>query len=317
MLLGLSMPSIQHEVIVELFINRPSLATELLEETFDVKVPVYTEARIVSADLTQVQPPEYRADAVVLLVCKSKPVGIHIVEVQLGIDPDKRFSWPVYLATSRERHRCGVDLLVIAPDPAVAKWCAQPIEIGPRGFVLTPKVLHAQMVPVVTDVGDATARLELAVLSAMFHGQTDAAPSIVAALVPVLEKLQDKKRSTFYMDLVYHSVNEAARRAMEKMMVKGYVYTSPYAIKFFEGLDKGLEEGLDKGRKEGLDKGLKEGRKEGRKEDVVTVLRTRGIDVPEAAQQRIVDEDDMAVLERWFVRAVTASSLDEVFKETH
>ena len=56
MLLGLPMVSMQHEVLVELFRNRPTLAAELLTEALHVKLPAYTEARVVSIDLTEVQP---------------------------------------------------------------------------------------------------------------------------------------------------------------------------------------------------------------------------------------------------------------------
>jgi hypothetical protein len=60
------MPSMAHEVLVDLFKNRPELGPELLTEALGVEVPAYTEARLVSIDLTQVRPAEYRADVVVL-----------------------------------------------------------------------------------------------------------------------------------------------------------------------------------------------------------------------------------------------------------
>ena len=47
----------------------------------------------------------YRADVVVLLV-REQPVFALIVEVQLGVDPDKRLSWPLYVAAVRARYRC-------------------------------------------------------------------------------------------------------------------------------------------------------------------------------------------------------------------
>lgn len=310
-----------HEAIVELFVNRPSLAAELLEETFDVNMPAYTEARVVSANLTDVVPAEYRADLVTILVQGDATVRVNVLEVQLGVDPDKRFSWPVYLTSTRKRHRCAVDLLVIAPEALVAKWCAQPIEIGPPGFVLKPMVLQNQLVPIVTDEAQATRRPELAVLSAIAHGQTDAGPQIAEALVPVLEKLADKDRSTMYLDLVYHSLNEAARRALEAKMLKNYVYTSPFGIKYAEGKTKGRDEGYADGRKEGLDEGRKagldEGRKAAKKESLLTILKVRGIDISEGARLRIDNENDVSIVERWLVQAANASSLDEVFKETN
>lgn len=309
-LIGLSMPSMQHDVIVELFLNRPSLAAELLGETFDVKIPRYTEARIVSAELTQIQPAEYRADAVAILVEREATVRVNIVEVQLSVDPDKRFSWPVYLTTTREQYRCAVDLLVVAPDMAVADWCAKPIEIGPPGFVLTPMVLRQKLIPVVTDEADAARRPELAILSAMAHGQTDAAPLIVKALVPVLEELAtiNNDRSTMYLDLVYNSVNEAARRILEKKMLKDYVFTSPFGIAYSQA---------KKEARDARNEGLNEGRNEAKREALLAVLSARGLDVSEALRQLIMGQKESAVLDRWLIRAANATSLDDVFKETN
>ena len=55
-----------------------------------VELPRYREARVVSADLTDVQPAEYRADMVVQLFDDVSVFGI-VVEVQLSVDERKRF----------------------------------------------------------------------------------------------------------------------------------------------------------------------------------------------------------------------------------
>ena len=74
-----------HEVLVDLFKNRPSLGAELLSEALGVELPSYSEARLVSIDLTKIKPAEYRADVVVLLLQGEVPIAVLIVEVQLGI----------------------------------------------------------------------------------------------------------------------------------------------------------------------------------------------------------------------------------------
>jgi hypothetical protein len=53
------MPSQLHEVSLQLFRNRPSLAPELLRDALGVELPAFTETRIDSADLAEVQPAEY------------------------------------------------------------------------------------------------------------------------------------------------------------------------------------------------------------------------------------------------------------------
>ena len=221
------MPSMAHETLVDLFKNRPSLGAELLSEALGVTLPSYTEARLISIDLTQIQPAEYRADVVVLLLDGDVPVSVLIIEVQLGIDPRKRFTWPEYSMGARAVHSCPVSLLVVAPDPDVATWCAEPIETGIPGFVLRPPVLGRAAVPVVTDPAEAARRPELAVLSAMAHGAGELGAAIAAAVLPAIRELDDE-RARFYGDLVYNALNEAARRALEAMM-KGYEYQSDFA----------------------------------------------------------------------------------------
>src|SRR5262245_27023377 len=53
---------------------------------------------------------------------------------------------------------------------------------------------------------------------------------------------------------------------------------------------------------------------EGRAADILLVLRTRGITVPEEIEQRIAACTDPAVLSRWLERAVTAQCAAEVME---
>lgn len=287
-----------HEILVDLFKNRPSLAAEILVEVLGVPLPAYTEARVASADLTEIQPAEYRADIVVLLLHGGSPVRVVIVEVQLAVDSRKRLSWPAYVTVSRAIHGCPAALLVVAPDPAVAGWCAEPIETGVPGFVLSPPVLHRSAVPVVTDLDEAARRPELGVLSAMAHGETLQGAAIAAVVLPAIQELDDD-RARFYYDLVYNSLNQAARRALEAMM-KGYEYQSDFARKY-------------------VAQGRAEGRTEGRAEEaaraVLTVLRARGLAVPDAARERILSQKDPERLERWLEKAAVTSSVAALLDE--
>jgi hypothetical protein len=295
-----------HETLVDLFKNRPSLGAELLSEALGVTLPSYTEARLLSIDLTQIRPAEYRADVVVLLLDGAIPVSVLIIEVQLGIDPRKRFTWPEYSMGARAVHSCPVSLLVVAPDPDVATWCAEPIETGIPGFILRPPVLGRTAVPVVTDPAEAARRPELAVLSAMAHGQSELGAAIAAAVLPAIQDL-DEERARFYGDLVYIALNDAARRALEAMM-KGYEYQSDFAKKY-------VAQGRAEGRAEGEAKGEAKGEVVARACDVLTVLRVRGIAVPDAARERILAQNDPVRLEGWLEKAALAASVAEVLDE--
>src|ERR1041385_6387162 len=83
----LAMASMRHEGLLLLFRNRPTLAPELLRDSLHFSLPSYSEARVESAELTEVVPTEYRADLVVLLL-EGKPVFAIVVEVQLSRDED-------------------------------------------------------------------------------------------------------------------------------------------------------------------------------------------------------------------------------------
>jgi hypothetical protein len=281
------MPSMAHELLVELFKTRPSLAAEILIEVLGVALPAYTEARLASIDLIEIQPAEYRADVVVVLHDGGAPVRVIIVEVQLAKDFRKRRSWPAYVGVAHAKHGCLVDLLVVAPDPAVAAWCAEPIPLGPPGFVLTPPVLRRQAVPVVTDPAEAARRLELGMLSVMAHGKTEKGATIADALMPAIAEL-DEERAKFLLDVVLNSVNHSTRRALEAMM-KGYEYQSDFAKTY-----------------------VAQGRAEAAARAVLTVLRVRGITVPDTARERIVAQKDPDRLERWLEKAAVASSVSDV-----
>ncbi len=79
------------------------------------------------------------------------------------------------------------------------------------------------------------------------------------------------------------------------------------------------KQGRDEGRAVGRDEGRAVGRDEGRAEEaaraVLTVLRVRGIAVPDAANERILAEKDPARLERWHERAILAASVADVLDE--
>ena len=58
-----------------------------------------------------------------------------------------------------------------------------------------------------------------------------------------------------------------------------------------------------------------EARVEAQVDAVLTVLRVRGIVVPDAARQRIVAEKDLEQLKRWLEKAILASSIAEVIDD--
>jgi hypothetical protein len=290
------MPSLSHEALLLLFRNRPELAPELLRDALHVPLPLYSNVRLESADLTDVSPAEYRADLVVLLVDATPVLGI-VVEVQLQRDDRKRFTWPVYVAGLRARLECPACVLVVTPSDAVADWCRTPIDLGP-GAALSPLVIGPASVPVVDDAAVAQRDPELAVLSVLAHGHEPHAEAIGLVAILAAQHLSDE-RQVLYSDLVYAALSQAAQTALEGLMASGtYEFQSEFAKKH-----------QAKGRAEGV----AEGEAKGRAEALLDVLEARGLPVSDEARARILACTDAAQLAAWVRSAVTVASVDELF----
>lgn len=246
------MPSLEHEEIVELFVRDLSLAIELAKATGKVKVPDYDSLEAGPAEVRELAPASLRVDAVVLLR-KSKPVMVILVEVQLGRDEDKPFSWPFYVAGTRLRYRCPVVLLVYAVDASVAQWCARPIDQGQPGSPFVPLVVGPGQVPRVTDPEEAKAAPFRALLSALAHGGEPGGEAVAVAALAGLSPMGEHERGV-WIDLLWAGLNEAARKALEKAVnVNDFKEQLPfYKEGLAKGMDRGLDLGISQGRKEGL-----------------------------------------------------------------
>ncbi len=76
------------------------------------------------------------------------------------------------------------------------------------------------------------------------------------------------------------------------------------------------EELIERGRQQGLEQGLEQGRLRERAEGVLRILSARGVHVGAEAQQRILACADMATLDRWFRRALNATTISDVLEAT-
>jgi hypothetical protein len=290
------MPSHLHEVLIKMFRDRPALAADLLVGPLGIGVPAFESAHLSAAELTDVTPTEYRADAVVTLNVAGRPVFAVVVEVQLSADSRKRYVWPAYVATLYARLRCPAMLLVLCPDAAVAAWCAQPIVVSNPGLVLTPVVLGPEQVPVVTDIRVARRQPELAVLSALAHGG-ERDPAVFTALFSALDVI-DLDQATLYIDLVLMVLPAAARVWLEEFMTTTpFRYQSDFARRYF-----GLGEA----------KGKAEGKAEGEISALLAILDARGILVPDDVRAEIAACVEIDQLEAWIRRAATAERIEDV-----
>jgi hypothetical protein len=286
------MPSLTHEALLGLFRNRPELAPELLRSR-QVELPEYTEARIESADFSQLAPTGYHADLVVLLVDDAPVLGI-VVEVQLAKKPRKRYTWPLYLAALRAKLECDSCVVVITPSREVARWAAEPIHMG-FGSTVVPLVFDLDGIPVITDPERATQAPELALLSAMAHGQGDVDTAVKTAMAAAAGlRTVPADRFLLYSDMLMAALSEAARKAF-LMLPEGYEYQSQTVR---EAIQKGTEQGIAQGRAAA----------------VLEVLETRGLVVDDAERERILGCKELETLARWNRRAITVAVTAALFE---
>lgn len=235
------MPSQQHEILVELFRNRPQLACELLERVARVRIAEGV-AELASSDLSQSLAVEYRADAVTVVRAHGRIEAATIVEVQLHNDRDKRRTWPLYVAALRARLHCPVALLVVAPDPAVARWARTPIPLGHPGFELRPIVVSFADLPRTTDRDLARAAPELGILSVMAHRDLEVARVVASEVLALSE---DKRQ--VYLDLIYSALPAAAETTLKEWLMHkhGYQYQSNVVREYIaQGREEGREQGM-------------------------------------------------------------------------
>jgi len=97
------MLSIPHEGLIELVRRRPTVVADLLAGPLKLDIPKFQKARLLSSDLTEVTPTEYRADGVVAYYDTpdaEKPAFAVVFEAQRRPDRQKRLSWPAWPACS-------------------------------------------------------------------------------------------------------------------------------------------------------------------------------------------------------------------------
>jgi hypothetical protein len=216
------MPTLEHNALVAMFRERPELAPHVLATLFHVEVPPHASVAVVESSLDQLIPAEFRADLVLELRDANGALVLAIVlEVQRHVDPDKKFSWPMYVTGVRARKRCATVVLVVAPDAAVAAWAAESIDLGLGLGTIKPLVLGPAVVPEITDpaVAESEMETELAVLSAMAHGNGPNGLTVLQAALAALGRL-DQEHAMVYFQLIWDGLREPMQQALEALVME-------------------------------------------------------------------------------------------------
>ena len=301
------MPTVEHDALAELFRFQPALAVALLRDVLGLPIPDHASFDLPETDFSQTMTTEYRADRVVVLKdARGKAVLAVIVEIQRAIDEEKKRSWPVYVTVQGARLDCDAVVLVLCLDEHTARWAAEPIHLGFEQVIL-PQVVGPSVLPVIRSRSKARRLPELAVLSAMTHGNKPAKglDAVLAAFVAMTNL--DDERARLYLDLILARLDKKTRRALEAMTMQKYEYQSEFAKKYYgQGKQEGFAEGLSKGKAEGE----ASGKAKGEAQAILAVLEARGLEVPAKVRKVVLSCTDLAQLDAWVRAAVTTPSAE-------
>ena len=111
--------------------------------------------------------------------------------------------------------------------------------------------------------------------------------------------------------LILKAAPAAARQILEDLMA-----TTEWKSDFVEsfvnvGIERGLEQGLEQGRV----LGIAEGAIRAKAEDILKILNARNLKPTKSQRGQISAATDLAQLDRWFDRSLTAATTAEIFAD--
>ncbi len=297
-----------HEAPLELIRQHPSLTVELVRATLSIPLPEGLEARLGPTDLNFVVPSQFTADSVITLhePETGEPVLAVIIEPQGREDVDKLYSWPAYVTNVRRAAKCPrAVLVVICPDAAEGEKCRKGILTGHPGFDLRPIVIDPLHAP---NPEGASPWLVIfdACLGVLDIETEPGARLILTAVHDSGTSDADRER---LITLILEAAPAAARQILEDLMA-----TTEWKNDFVEsfvnvGIEKGLEQGIEQGRVQGIAEGIIRAKAD----DILKVLDARNLKPTKDQRGQVSVATDLAQLDRWFDRALTAASAAEVF----
>jgi hypothetical protein len=256
--------------------------------------------RLGSADMSQVAPAQYFADTVVVLTDEQtrKPVLAVVIETQGRDRKTKKVSWPVYLTTAIKANKVPrAILVVICWDPREAARCRRVIPTGHPGFDLYPIVVDPRTFPSWEDASPY-----LVILAGATKAIDLATPRGRDAVLTAIEQARAGHADTAALSTIILGVADtAARGELEALMASPKFHST-----FVDGL-------LQQGEEKGLEKGLEKGAVKSKVEDLIKVIRARGLGLTQAQQELVTSCSDLSQLDTWFDQALDAKTADDIF----
>jgi hypothetical protein len=289
------MPSPWHDSVKRLVEEQPDFAVRVVRDLMGEPLPHRLAARLAPSNFNDRPSIDFDCDTVVVAGPHHDPVRGIIVEAQQAKLEDKRRKMAKYAAELWVLLGCPVDVVVICPDEATADYYAVPVVTTLPGYVFTARPLYPSRIPVITDPEDMAADPARATLVVGYHG---AEPGVALAFAEGMALLGEAGYA--YTDIGYSLSPLQVQRLLEEIMSTGTIpLNTPWAKKAYaEGSEKGLADGVAKGEAKA----------------VLTILETRRLDVTTADRDRISSCTDLAQLQDWVRRAVTAKTTSDLFE---
>ncbi|MFD8368172.1 RpnC/YadD family protein [Streptomyces hygroscopicus] len=299
------MVSSRHEAAHRIFQDRPELLAPVFR-ILDLPPPEKAAVEVLTPDVTEARPLERRVDSVLRVKPYDGGGFLLAIEAQGRCDPDKAVNWAYYVSYLAAKYKHPVLLLVVCQDKATADWATGPFRLGMDDWTtlsVHPLVLGPGNVPVILDPEEAAQDLTLATFSALTHGSHRDAPAILKALARAMGTA-DPDSVRYYTELL--EIGLGAKTPA------GITWRNEMSVgTYFPGRGTLIEETFLKGKAEGKAEGEAHGRAQG----VLRVLEKRGIPTLAETRDRITNCTDLDTLDRWFDRAFTVSTADELFAE--
>jgi hypothetical protein len=286
------MPSRRHEVLVAMLREQPELLSALVE-----KLTGHTLAHGLSPiDSTTrfVKTAEVRPD---LLLAGEKEWAI--VEVQDKVDRDKQRRWLLAVGVLFDQRRTLGDVFIITARRSVAAWARTAAHVRTKSgtrLELTPVVLHVGPKTINALLSEKTPSLAVIAAWAVSHRHGPEVRRVMERAIEVTEALpadlQEAQR-----DAILGVLDERMTAWLEEMrMDPAKIPMTPSARRLIALLNRREDRAAARGKREAL----------------VALLAARGLAPTEKERAVIEGCEDWGRLDRWVVKAATATSVAEV-----
>ncbi|WP_437912981.1 hypothetical protein WME73_39350 [Sorangium sp. So ce302] len=181
----------------------------------------------------------------------------------------------------------------------MAAWAAENIDLGLGLGNVAPLVLGPAVVPEITDPAEAEKDAELAVLSAVAHGNGPNGLTVVKAALVALGRL-DQEHAMVYFQVIWSGLREPMRRALEALVMERQIEGEarfPFVRELMDRIKLA---------------GLREGELKGKRDTLLRLLARAGIMLTESESARVQGCTDIATLDRWLDNVLGAKTAADV-----